>query len=207
MRFTALKRFVQKRALVERCELCAAPLGPEHSHLVEPSQRKILCACEACALLFDRPTAHEMQAGSLHHNYRRVPRGVNRLYDFRISDEQWARLDIPIDAAFFFRSSPAQRVVALYPGVTGAVESLLALEAWKELVRDNPVLEKLEPDVEALLVNRLKNAREYFRAPIDECYRLAGLIRASWRGFTGGAEVWAAIDTFFDELRTRSRAA
>src|SRR5436305_2026101 len=34
-----------------------------------------------------------------------------------------------------------------------------------------------EPDVEALLVNRAGSARDHFRVGIDQCYRLAGLLR------------------------------
>ena len=44
-----------------------------------------------------------------------------------------------------------------------------------------------EPDVEALLVNRVGAVREYFIVPIDECYKLVGLIRLHWRGLSGGA--------------------
>ncbi len=43
---------------------------------------------------------------------------------------------------------------AYYPSPMGATESLLRLEAWKELEAANPVLATLEPDVEALLVDR-----------------------------------------------------
>ena len=55
----------------------------------------------------------------------------------------------------------------------------------------------MEPDVEALLINRVGPAREYFLAPIDECYRLVGLIRLHWRGLSGGTEVWKEIQGFF----------
>jgi len=54
---------------------------------------------------------------------------------------------------------------------------LLGLEAWSELAASNPVLNDLQPDVEALLVNRTRGAREYYRLPIDRCFSLAGLIR------------------------------
>ncbi len=40
--------------------------------------------------------------------------------------------------------------------------------------------------------------------PIDLCYRLVGLIRAQWRGFSGGAEVWDAIDRFYADLDARA---
>ena len=59
----------------------------------------------------------------------------------------------------------------------------------------------LEPDVEALLVNRIDGAREYYRVPIDRCFALVGLIRTRWRGLSGGAEAWQAIHEFFAGLR------
>jgi hypothetical protein len=53
--------------------------------------------------------------------------------------------------------------------------------------------------VEALLVNRARGTRQHFLVPIDDCYRLAGLIRTRWRGLSGGEEVWKEIDRFFEE--------
>jgi hypothetical protein len=41
-------------------------------------------------------------------------------------------------------------------------------------------------------------------APIDECYKLVGLIRANWKGLSGGAEVWTEVGRFFLELRSNS---
>jgi hypothetical protein len=97
----------------------------------------------------------------------------------------------------------------LYPSPAGAVESLLPLEAWAEIVRDNPALGGMEADVEALLVNRVGRSRadvpaEYYLVPIDECYKLVGLIRAHWRGLSGGTEVWQEIGRFFADLKTRA---
>ncbi len=59
------------------------------------------------------------------------------------------------------------------------------LEAWQEFGANNPSW-KGEPDVEALMVNRISDAREFYRVPIDECYKLVGLIRANWRSLGGG---------------------
>ena len=105
-----------------------------------------------------------------------------------MTDAQWDDLLIPINMAFFFRSSVEGRIVPLYPSPAGAVESLLPLDAWSEIVEENPVLSQLRPDIEALLVNRVGHAHdlseaEYYIAPIDECYRLVGLIRPTGRGF------------------------
>jgi hypothetical protein len=45
---------------------------------------------------------------------------------------------------------------------------------------------------------------EYYIAPIDECYRLVGIVRAGWRGLSGGTEVWKEIKTFFEALKSRA---
>jgi hypothetical protein len=86
---------------------------------------------------------------------------------------------------------------------------MLALDAWTQIVNNNPPLKELQPDIEALLVNRVGHARgsapaEYFMAPIDECYRLGGLIRTHWKGLSGGTEVWEEIGSFFSTLRARA---
>jgi len=195
-----LRTFARKRDNVERCELCAAELAPEHQHLLEPVHRKVLCACGACSILFSG-------AGEL--KYRRVPRRVRFLSDFQLTDGQWESLMIPINMAFFFESTPDKRVVALYPSPAGPIESLLSLDAWNDIVLQNAVLAQMEPDVEALLVNRIAQSRgagaaEYFVAPIDECYKLVGLIRGSWRGFSGGVEVWREIGKFFVSLKEKA---
>jgi hypothetical protein len=99
--------------------------------------------------------------------------------------------------------------VALYPSPAGATESLLALDAWEEIVAENPVLNSIEADVEALLVNRMAQARssavpEFYLLPIDECFKLVGLIRTHWRGLSGGTEVWQEIGRFFAALKTHA---
>lgn len=190
-----LLRFARKPSpRTERCELCGVELAAEHEHLIEPPTRKLSCACGPCAILFSGP-------GSL--RYRRVPRRIEILSEFQLSDEQWESLHLPINLAFFFYSSPAKRVVAAYPSPAGATESLLPLEAWEDLAAANPVLRELEPDVEALLVNRVGPTGEYTRAPIDECFKLVGIIRMHWRGLSGGTEVWKEINRFSASLRER----
>jgi hypothetical protein len=198
----ALGQFAARRPPVEKCELCAAELGDDHPHLVDPKARKLLCACPACALLFGS------QAGS---KYKRVPRRIRFLPGFRLSDAEWESLMIPINMAFFFKSSPEGRVVAQYPSPAGATESQLSLDTWADLVAENPVLAEMESDVEALLVNRLGPGRgysvpEYYVLPVDECYKLVWLIRAHWQGLSGGAKVWQHLESFFGELKARSGA-
>ena len=184
----------------ERCELCGEPIPPEHRHVVDLQSRELMCACRACTILFDGA-----EAGGGH--FRLVPDRRLRLPDFELDDLRWASLQIPVDMAFFFRNSQADRVMAMYPSPAGPTESLLELDEWEEIERANPVLASLEPDVEALLVNRARGARDYYVVPIDDCYLLVALIRTRWRGFTGGAEVWDAIRDFFAGLQDRSEEA
>jgi hypothetical protein len=184
-------------ALVERCELCGVALPPDHRHLLDRTIFTIACACTACALLFEREGA---EGGK----YISVPQRYLALDDFRMSDEQWDDLLIPVNMAFVYRSVVAQRAVAYYPGPAGATESTLPLDHWEDLVATNPILASLAPDVEALLINRVNEARDYYITPIDACYQLVGLIRSSWRGLGGGEEVWGAIVGFFDALRSRA---
>jgi len=192
---TELRRFVRRSPVRENCELCHEEIDQGHSHLVQPSSRRLLCCCRACAVLFSN---HESA------NYRRVPDQCEFLAEFRMTDRQWEALRIPINLAFFFRSSAAQRVLGFYPSPAGATESLLSLAAWESLIEDNPQLAEFEPDVEALLINRMEGERGYYRAPIDRCYELVGIIRANWRGVSGGPEAWSAIRGFFARLKTAS---
>ncbi|HEX5733019.1 MAG TPA: DUF5947 family protein [Blastocatellia bacterium] len=201
--FATLRQFVRQRAPVEVCEMCSKELASDHQHLIEPLNRKLLCACDACAILFSS------QADT---RYKRVPRRIRFLNDFRLTDGQWESLAIPINMAFFFNSTPAGRVVAFYPSPAGPTESLLGLDSWDEIVQANPVLKQMEPDTEALLVNRVGSARgladaEYYVVPVDECYKLVGLIRAHWRGLSGGTKVWEEIGEFFARLKERASPA
>ena len=91
--------------LTEHCELCGAPVPEEHRHLLELDTRQLLCACRPCALLFDRQAA-----GGGH--YRLVPERRLRLTGFELSDAAWERLQIPVEMAFFFFNSSAERVMA-----------------------------------------------------------------------------------------------
>jgi hypothetical protein len=198
--FGVLRQFVRRPSSAERCEMCSKELATSHQHLLEPLTRKLICSCDACAILF---SSH----GDT--KYKRVPRRVRFLDGFRLTDSRWDGLMMPINMAFFFKSTPQGRVVALYPSPAGATESLLSFDTWDEIELENPVLLEMEADVEALLVNRICHARgftnpEYYIVPIDECFKLVGLIRSRWQGLSGGTEVWREIGQFFSDLKDKS---
>jgi hypothetical protein len=196
--FANLQRYMRRGEDIELCELCGAMLAQEHTHLIEPSVRKLTCSCGPCALLFTRETG----------KYRRIPRDIKSLPNFRMTDAQWENLMIPIGMAFFFYSSPLEKMTAMYPSPAGPTESLLSLEAWESIVQENPILKSMASDVEALLVNRIGAGQDrepkYFIVPIDQCFKLTGLIRAHWRGLSGGTEVWQEIEKFFAGLQRNS---
>ena len=196
--FAVLRQFARKRRVGEVCELCSSELATEHQHLIEPAGRKLVCVCEACAILFSSQTSSR---------FRRVPRRIRFLPGLQISDAQWEGLMIPIELAFFFKSESTGKVSAFYPGPAGAIESLLSLETWTDIEQENPALRELQPEVEALIANRVGanrgGAAQYYIAPIDECYKLVGLIRLHWHGLSGGTEVWREVGRFFESLEER----
>jgi len=180
----------------ERCDICGAPVPDDHRHLLHLTERRIVCACEACwALRSGDP------------EYR--PSGMRTLWleSFDCSDELWGRFQIPIGLAFLMRSSISGGLVAFYPSPAGATESELSLEAWDALVAANPILERLEADAEALIVNRLAEPHEYAIAPIDACYGLVGLIKSRWEGISGGDAIETAVPEFFAALRAKAVSA
>jgi hypothetical protein len=195
---TLLQRARQAaRNAQESCDLCGEPIPVEHRHLLDLTSREMFCACRACSILFDRPAAGAGTRKLIPTRYRYLP-------DFKMTDAQWDSLGVPVHMAFFVHNTAARRVMALYPSPAGPTESSLTLETWEDLERQNSILKVMEPDVEALLINRIRDTRDYFLVPIDECYKLVGIIRMSWKGLSGGSEVQREIDRFFASLRERA---
>lgn len=186
----------ERSANYETCELCSVPLLEQHRHLLEAGSRRVVCSCDPCALRF-----HDVLDG----RYKLIPRDARALPDFEMTDLQWAAFSIPINLAFLFRDSADDRHVALYPSPAGVTEAEVPIEAWNTVAEANPVIDELQDDVEALLVNRLGDEPLTFIAPIDKCYELSGMIRVHWRGFSGGDEVWEHVDQFFDRMRRYAR--
>jgi len=197
-----LRRFLEPRRPKvvpgEACEFCAEELHEDHRHVVNLESRSLACACRGCALLFEPD-------GAGRGRYRTVPEGTTREPGFRIPDDLWEELQIPVGMAFFFVNSSLGRPVAFYPSPAGATESLLPLGSWDRLVAAGRLLDQFAPDVEALLVRRVAGGFESYRVPIDRCYELVGLIRRTWKGFDGGSEARDAIDGFFGRLHATSR--
>jgi hypothetical protein len=191
-----LRRFRRPAPIEERCELCNVGLAANHRHLLETSNARIACACDPCALRFQ-----DVADG----RFKLIPREVRSLSQFQLTDPEWDSLALPINLAFFFYSTPREKMKAMYPSPAGATESLLPLPAWKTIAANNDALAQMNPDVEALLVNRVGTKREYYLVPIDHCFELVGLIRVHWRGLSGGDLAWEEIEKFFARLKGVAR--
>lgn len=200
---TALQRFVQKapERVLETCELCAAPMGARHRHVVELDGNHLRCACHACALLFATPEGAA--------RYRTVPERVHADPAFAMTPARWSELGVPVGLAFFFYSSYRGEHVACYPGPAGVTEGPLAPAAWDALAATTSLAGALEPDVEALLVHGERGAPVFdcYLIPIDAAYELAGRLRGCWRGFSGGDQAHAELASFFSGLERRARSA
>ena len=189
---SALERIIrrgssQRQEAGPRCELCNTPLAVGHRHLLDTETAAALCSCQACSLLFSRDAA---SAG----HYRLVPQRRTRLAAVPTKD-----LGVPVGMAFFVQRADAT-VIAHYPSPAGATQWEVDPHAWAQVVNHCPRLQTLVPDVEALLVNTARGAQHYWLVPIDDCLRLVAVVRQTWKGLSGGNQVWPQIERFFAEL-------
>src|SRR5437660_2459509 len=129
-----LRQFARKREMrqtTEQCELCSEAIGSKHRHLLELSNRALICVCHPCSILFGDPGAGSGK-------YRLVPSRYLLLQDFQMTDEQWDDLMIPVNMVYIFystsggqrtpsedgvamRAGKANSVMALYPSPAGAI--------------------------------------------------------------------------------------
>lgn len=195
--FGFLRQLLREPRAVGQCDLCGRDLIPDHEHLLSLPNRILHCSCHVCALL--APQSQDTR-------YRRIPHDVRFLPEFKMSEAQWDRFQIPINLAFFFHDSATGKVSAGYPSPAGLIESVAGQEAWESIVVDHPELAAMEPDVEAFLVNRRGTEPEYFVLPVDHCYRLIGLMRRSWQGLSGGMDVQTMIEAFLSRLKGQVHA-
>ena len=196
-----LRQFARRPRAAERCELCSLEIASEHPHLIEPVARKLVCSCDACALLF---------SGRADARFKRVPRQVRLLANFQIVRCPVGQSDDSDQHGILFPQQPGGN--GWSPCIPVRLARRSRCSRWRPGVRSRrriQQIEKMESDVEALLVNRIGHARgftgaEYYVLPIDQCFKLVGLIRSQWRGFSGGTEVWQKIAEFFAELRANA---
>lgn len=169
------------------CELCGRPAGDAHRHLLDTNRGELLCACQACTVLFGRDQASDGR-------FRLVP--DRRL---RVPGLAPAALGVPVGLAFFVRHADGS-VSAHYPSPAGATRWTVDPPAWATVTSGRPELAALAADVEALLVNTTRGHTDAWLVPIDDCRRLVAVVRRHWKGLSGGDLVWPEIERFFGDL-------
>jgi hypothetical protein len=212
MPLSTLRRIATTRRTAydgEQCEMCGEPISAQHQHVVDLDTRALMCTCRGCYLLFSSEGAKQ--------RHRAVPERYLSFPQFRLGPGQWEQLEIPVGLAFFFHNSVLDQTIAFYPGPAGATESELPLAAWQSVVSDNPELAMVAPDTEALMIRAPSSGStqgpvpasgaEALLVPIDSCYELVGQLRQVWRGFDGGQDARACIESWFAAVRARSRPA
>jgi hypothetical protein len=178
------------------CEVCGVPIQEAHRHVVDRTERRLLCACPLCTMAFD---------GTQPARFRTVPQRVRGGANQGIDGDALSALGVPVGLAFFMRLGASGQWLAVFPSPAGATEAEIDESAWAAFAAKTPLVQDIADDVEALLVNRRRDGSiTCFVVPVDACYELTALIRRSWQGIDGGDEVRAAIDRFFAALAERS---
>jgi hypothetical protein len=171
-----------------RCDLCGVGIDGAHTHLLAAgTSRDMRCACVACAVLFESNGITK---------YRRIP---DRARLAAVANGWWDALGLPIGMAFVI-AGESGGASAWYPSPLGATESKIPPHVWREIVAQYSGLGDLEPEVEAIIVERLSPQTTQFFVGIDRCWALVARIRAAWQGMTGGPAVREEVTQFFREL-------
>lgn len=200
---SALKSRAKDKATeraTDACEMCGVALPKDHDHVVERGRRTLVCACLACALLFDAD-----RQTPANHGKTRVARHIEKDANCMLDDAEWSALGIPVSVAFFVARAGGA-MTACYPGPAGVIESPVSSDAWARIVATRPRLSKLAPDTEALLICRHAERAAAHLVSVDLCFELAGLLRHHWKGLSGGARAWTEVATFFDRLEPANTA-
>ena len=211
---SALRRFSRAAggAATEWCDGCRATLASQHEHRLllrgSSADRKLECVCVACAA-----------ADGVGSPWKRVPRRCAPVRDLDAADVEWEALGVPIRLAFFVVTGEGARPLAFFPSPAGAIELAPSEDAWNRMQAKSAAVRRMEPDVEALLVHHARGegagergasgatVGHQYVVSIDVCYHLVGLVRAHWRGFEGGPQVWKRIDALLADLRREANDA
>ena len=182
--FAALKGLLRKpleTAPGERCDFCAKPVAPQHSHLIDLKARRIMCGCRPCALTFEPD-------GAARGRFKLVPERFARIDDLRAR-----RRDVGCAAnsdrarVLFSQFGRRERLRRSIPGRPVLRNRNCRSMPGKPIAERHPVLSTLRADVEAiLLAAACATATDCFIVPIDAAYELVGfdphdVARLRWR--------------------------
>ena len=197
-----LKQFLTQRAMAsqeESCRFCNAAIDTPHVHVINIVTHTLINVCRSCYLLFSLE-------GAAQGKYKAVPQRRVYIPALAMTQAHWEGLQIPVGIAFFLRNTSRSCITGHYPGPEGTTVSLVRWETWDALEEANPILEKLVPDVETLMIYHppAHSCSEGGIVPIDVSNELMKCLKQQWRGLDGGGEAWRTIQRFVADIRTRS---
>lgn len=165
---SAIRRFLSGGARAERCDFCNAAIGGFHPHLFEPRDRRLSCACPACATLF--PSSADTK-------YRRVASRAERLEGVDLTEDDWQSLGIPVGLSYVTRSLVHDAVFAVHPNRGGATETRVSVAAWGGLVSKHPKLGRVAPELEGVLLSSIGRASFAAVLSVDLFHAFVGQLR------------------------------
>ena len=195
--YRSLRQFVRSRPRPSAASCAAIGLAAEHSHLVEPASRQLVCSCDACSILFSGQQSRAISTGS---QRRRVLAGL------------------PTDRCPMGRSTSTDQPGLFHDKHAGRPRARLLPESGRghRIAPGARGLARLgggEPDPRPTRAGCRstpgqsdEQGSRVLPRPIDECYKLVGLIRANWRGLSGGSGSLGGSGQFFTRLKKRSRS-
>ena len=170
------------------CELCPIGIGEDHRHLLHLVERRIVCVCETC-----------WSTRSGDPEFRPPGSRTLVLDDFDMTDEVWQSFGIPIGLTFLCArvsaagSSPSTRArrVRPSPSSTSAPGTRCA-RPTRSSTASSPTPRPSWSTARA--------RRVYAIVPVDQAYKLVGLVKERWEGISGGRGVQEAVAEYFEAL-------
>jgi hypothetical protein len=222
-----------ERERAERCDMCAEPLPEGHRHMLDVQRSAVLCACGPCGLLFAQSTAGGRHYKPLPE--RRLPLPglrIDAMLWARLGVPVGLAFFVRDGASGGIRAGYPSPLGVTAATVEAEVWEELA-RGYPELAELADDVEALlvhrtdgtgtghgitghgtgtgrgpgtSRDVPRTVNPAHAPCRQWI-VPLDDCYRLAALVRTHWRGLSGGPEVREHIDAFFAGLAGPSRTA
>ena len=200
--FEVLRRFAKARVPVERCDLCGVEVAPMHDHLIDPVRAPARLRLWRLRGALQRAGRHQVQAGAPARD------GARRAHHQRCPVGGAPAADRP-GLLLRQHAAGAGGGVLPEPGRRHRVAAG-ARDLGGDPARAPGPRATCSPTFRRCSSTGSGAARRptvCYLVPIDQCFRLVGIIRMHWKGFTGGTAVWEEIDRFFADLGRMARPA
>jgi hypothetical protein len=183
----------QPSAQAPLCDLCGHELARGHRRLIDLATNLVLAACAGCEHSVVPDGRKSLRYQVVSDRYVRLPRGV-------IKSGRWDALRIPVALAFLVHRSLHDEYVAYYPSPNGPLVEELTRDQWADMMGGEHLLESLQSDVEALLVDARGVTPAGYIVPITTYFDFDRRLGDDWRGYDGGLQAAGVVDAFVMSL-------